>query len=124
MSNINVITVTAYDFFDVTEEVERRLGKDTRDYARIEGKSRSEFPYQDFWHKFLKFHDTTFKGNDSFCMDVCFMSMKEYFAEKEPEETWIGEICDMYYEVMGQFPESNESPWVDGAKCYNFWISW
>ena len=87
--------IECYDFSELTEEVEKKLGRDIHNYAgkKYTGKP-DDSPYQNFWHELLDYC-----GNEISNGVVRSFNFED-MAEQMPEP-WQKEIARAYAEVAG-----------------------
>jgi hypothetical protein len=115
MTTIEKQTLTFYDWGNITDEVERRTGRDTRNWANKSWSADTpDRPYQDFWHMVLDVYEI---HNGCFIDSFDVNDIWEYYMDK-PNHEWVKEVVDAYNEVFGEL-EANG--FDDGQYTIKIW---
>ena len=92
-------SITAYDFNQCTEYIEKKYKIDTRDYAsKHKGNGEYELltEYQDFWHWIINNHDIH---------NGCYFWLSRNDIEDGETPTWVIDIIDLYLKEFGDEKE-------------------
>lgn len=105
---IKAQTLTYYDFFEMQDLVEEKIGHDLRDLGKYFHPEASSPPYMDFWHWQVDHGFFDKLQNDSIC--------QLYIGVDEFEESWQLEIQKIWYELFKDVADEYDIIWV--------WVCW
>lgn len=101
------------DFLEDWHNLEKKIGKNFRDYKGKFGnkdnpdawKDNVNFPYQDFWHFFIDIYEDQIR-NDTYLYDINWGHVL-----KSAKEDWQKEIAQYFVDEFG-------------TENRNYWLSW